>query len=249
MNYTYYIADVFAKKVFDGAQVAVFPAAEGLNRQQMILVARELNLTETVFLTKTEGVENHFQMKIFSPLGEIDYAGHPIIAAAYILALCNRLKLNDSFMIDHSLFWDDHHNQNTESQNLAYVYGYETTVKYLHPKGQLEFGYTWHQAIDQEDGQDFRRTIPTHSVNARSYYNLSQKLEFDIFFYYVDQTRKSSSVSRVDIRMGYQPVNNLEISLVGTNLFDPEHIEGQPDTTRANSEIRRDLLLKAVWTY
>ena len=96
MNYTYYIADVFTKKVFNGAQVAVFPAAEGLSRQQMALVAHELNLTETVFLTKTEGVENHFQMKIFSPLGEIDYAGHPIIAAAYILALCNRLKLNNS---------------------------------------------------------------------------------------------------------------------------------------------------------
>ncbi|NOQ12908.1 MAG: PhzF family phenazine biosynthesis isomerase [Methyloprofundus sp.] len=97
MNYTYYIADVFAKKVFDGAQVAVFPAAEGLNRQQMLLVARELNLTETVFLTKTEGAENHFQMKIFSPLGEIDYAGHPIIAAAYVLASCDRLKLNDAY--------------------------------------------------------------------------------------------------------------------------------------------------------
>ena len=97
MNYTYYIADVFTKKVFNGAQVAVFPAAECLNRQQMSLVARELNLTETVFLSKTEGTENHFRMQIFSPLGEIDVAGHPIIAAAYVLASCDKLNLKESY--------------------------------------------------------------------------------------------------------------------------------------------------------
>lgn len=95
MNYTYYIADVFTKQVFNGAQVAVFPKAEGLSTEQMTLVARELNLTETVFLSKNVGVENDFQMKIFSPLGEIDVAGHPVIAAAYILASCGSLNLND----------------------------------------------------------------------------------------------------------------------------------------------------------
>ena len=95
MNYTYYIADVFTKKVFNGAQVAVFPAAEGLNRQQMALVARELNLTETVFLSKTADTENHFRMQIFSPLGEIDVAGHPIIAAAYVLASCDKLDIKE----------------------------------------------------------------------------------------------------------------------------------------------------------
>ncbi|NOR79673.1 MAG: PhzF family phenazine biosynthesis isomerase [Methyloprofundus sp.] len=95
MNYTYYIADVFTKKVFNGAQVAVFPSAEGLSKQQMSLVARELNLTETVFLSKTEGADNHFRMQIFSPLGEIDVAGHPIIAAAYVLASCDKLSLKE----------------------------------------------------------------------------------------------------------------------------------------------------------
>ena len=59
MNYTYYIADVFTKQVFNGAQVAVFPEAESLSRKQMALAARELNLTETVFLSKTDGSENH----------------------------------------------------------------------------------------------------------------------------------------------------------------------------------------------
>ena len=50
MKYNYYIADVFTKQIFSGAQIAVFPNAEGLSQQQMQLVARELNLSETVFV-------------------------------------------------------------------------------------------------------------------------------------------------------------------------------------------------------
>ncbi len=97
MSYTYYIADVFTNKVFNGAQVAVVPEAEGLNKQQMALVARELNLTETVFLSKTADTENHFRMQIFSPMGEIDVAGHPIIAAAFVLASSNQLALKNNY--------------------------------------------------------------------------------------------------------------------------------------------------------
>lgn len=97
MNYTYYIADVFTKQVFYGAQVAVFPEAEGLSKRQMALVARELNLTETVFLSKSTELEDRFRMRIFTPLGELNFAGHPIIAAAYVLAACNRLVLNNDY--------------------------------------------------------------------------------------------------------------------------------------------------------
>ncbi|MDF1584210.1 MAG: PhzF family phenazine biosynthesis protein [Methyloprofundus sp.] len=97
MNYTYYIADVFTNQIFSGAQVAVFPSAQGLSPRQMRLIARELNLTETVFLTQKAGVENQFRMKIFTPLGEIDFAGHPIIAAGYVLAACAKLPANASY--------------------------------------------------------------------------------------------------------------------------------------------------------
>ncbi len=126
MNYNYYIADVFTKKVFNGAQVAVFPEAEGLNKEQMTLVARELNLTETVFLSKSEGKENDFQMKIFSPLGEIDVAGHPIIAAAYILASCNKLALNDKGHTQVIL----HQNTASIQANVSCVDGEASFIQY-----------------------------------------------------------------------------------------------------------------------
>jgi len=96
MNYNYNIADVFTRQIFNGAQIAVFPNADGLSDQQMKLVARELNLTETVFVFHPDSVGTTRKMRIFSPLGEIDFAGHPIIATAYVLGSCGDIKLTEA---------------------------------------------------------------------------------------------------------------------------------------------------------
>lgn len=96
MNYTYYHTDVFTNQIFNGAQIAVFPEAEGISLQKMALIAREINLTETVFLIKQEGEDYPFRMRTFSPQGEIDFAAHPIIAAAYVLAHCGRIPTNEA---------------------------------------------------------------------------------------------------------------------------------------------------------
>lgn len=97
MNYDYYITDIFTHQIFSGAQLAVFPNAEGLNNQQMALVARELNLSETVFLFQEGGNKPVWKMKIFSPLGEMDFAGHPIVAAAYVLASAGSLEVKQPY--------------------------------------------------------------------------------------------------------------------------------------------------------
>ena len=96
MNYNYYIADVFTRQIFNGAQIAVFPNAEGLSDEQMRLLARELNLTETVFVFHPESGSTKRKMRIFSPLGEIDFAGHPIIATAYVLGSCGDIDLTEA---------------------------------------------------------------------------------------------------------------------------------------------------------
>lgn len=95
MNYNYYIADAFTSQIFNGAQIAVFPDADGLDAQTMQLLARELNLTETVFIFHPEGVTATRRMRVFSPIAEMDFAGHPIIAAAYVLGICGDIKLKD----------------------------------------------------------------------------------------------------------------------------------------------------------
>jgi trans-2,3-dihydro-3-hydroxyanthranilate isomerase len=94
MKYNYYIADVFTKQIFNGAQIAVFPNADGLSKQQMQLVAKELNLSETVFVSHPNKQLSTRVMRIFSPQGEIDFAGHPIIATAYVLAQCGDIQLD-----------------------------------------------------------------------------------------------------------------------------------------------------------
>ena len=102
MNYTYYIADVFTRQIFNGAQIAVFPNAEGLSDEHMRLLARELNLTETVFVFNPDNDSSTHKMRIFSPLGEIDFAGHPIIATAYVLGSCGDIKLTEA--VTHLVF-------------------------------------------------------------------------------------------------------------------------------------------------
>jgi len=58
MQYKYYITDVFTDKPFDGAQIAVFPNADGLDQANMQLLARELNLSETTFVfSPTNGTD------------------------------------------------------------------------------------------------------------------------------------------------------------------------------------------------
>jgi trans-2,3-dihydro-3-hydroxyanthranilate isomerase len=96
MNYKYYIADVFTNQIFNGAQIAVFPNADGLSNLQMKLVAKELHLTETVFVFH-ESKDTKRRMRIFTPKGEIDFAGHPVIAAAFVLASCGDIELTGKF--------------------------------------------------------------------------------------------------------------------------------------------------------
>lgn len=96
MNYKYYIADVFTRQIFNGAQIAVFPNADGLSSQQMKLVARELNLTETVFVFHQDDAVKR-RMRIFTPQGEIDFAGHPVIATAFVLASCGDIVLSEKY--------------------------------------------------------------------------------------------------------------------------------------------------------
>ena len=95
MQYKYYITDVFADRIFQGAQIAVFPQADGLDKHTMQLIAREMNLSETVFLFKNSETENQFRLYIFTPSKELDFAGHTLIASSWVLASIKALSLTE----------------------------------------------------------------------------------------------------------------------------------------------------------
>lgn len=125
MKYDYFIADVFTSTLFNGAQITVFPKADGLNAPAMQLIARELNMSETVFIFHRDNGSTHRRMRVFSPLQEIDFAGHPIIAAAYVLALCGDIALRTP--VTRVCF-----EQNTGSieANISNANGQPTTIQF-----------------------------------------------------------------------------------------------------------------------
>jgi len=85
LEYSFYVVDVFTDKIFEGNQLAVFPSSEGINDKQMQKIAREFNYSETVFITST-GEKHSRNVRIFTPNSEVDFAGHPNIGAAMLLA-------------------------------------------------------------------------------------------------------------------------------------------------------------------
>ncbi len=81
----FYQADVFTDTVFGGNPVAVVPEADGLSDVEMQKIAREMNLSETVFVLKPTTKAAQYRLRFFTPTQEIAFAGHPVVGAFYVL--------------------------------------------------------------------------------------------------------------------------------------------------------------------
>ncbi|MGP0564815.1 MULTISPECIES: PhzF family phenazine biosynthesis protein [unclassified Nitrospina] len=85
MELTFYQVDVFTDQPLAGNPLAVFVDAEGLDADQMLAIAREMNLSETTFLFSSKQTDCDFQVRIFTPGKEIPFAGHPTLGTAHVL--------------------------------------------------------------------------------------------------------------------------------------------------------------------
>jgi trans-2,3-dihydro-3-hydroxyanthranilate isomerase len=81
----YLLLDVFTDTAFRGNQLAVFPEAGDLPAPLMQTIARELNLSETVFVLPVQHAEATHRLRIFTPSLELPFAGHPTIGCAVAL--------------------------------------------------------------------------------------------------------------------------------------------------------------------
>ena len=81
----YTIADVFTDVPLQGNQVAVFTDASGLSDDVMQRTAREMNLSETVFVFRSEDPNAHLRVRIFTPATELPFAGHPVLGTAFVM--------------------------------------------------------------------------------------------------------------------------------------------------------------------
>lgn len=95
MEYEYHTLDVFTDTPFTGNPLAVFPDARGLSSEQMQKIARELNLSETVFVLPPTTVQGTRKVRIFTPGSEVPFAGHPTVGTAFYLAASGAVALGE----------------------------------------------------------------------------------------------------------------------------------------------------------
>ncbi len=91
----FYQADVFTGQPFGGNPVAVFPDAHGLTDYQLQQIAREMNLSETVFVLPPTDQAAVVRLRIFTPTQEIPFAGHPVLGTFYVLAQLGLIAVTD----------------------------------------------------------------------------------------------------------------------------------------------------------
>jgi trans-2,3-dihydro-3-hydroxyanthranilate isomerase len=84
--YAYIVCDVFTDTALEGNALAVFPDARAIPDARLQPLARELNLSETVYMYPPAG-DAHARIRIFTPTHELPFAGHPVLGTAFLAAL------------------------------------------------------------------------------------------------------------------------------------------------------------------
>jgi len=91
----YEVVDVFTDTPFAGNPLAVVLDAEHLSTEQMQAIAREFNLSETTFpTTPPDGAT--YGLRIFTPMTELPFAGHPSVGSAWVLHQLGRIAAGDN---------------------------------------------------------------------------------------------------------------------------------------------------------
>jgi trans-2,3-dihydro-3-hydroxyanthranilate isomerase len=92
-RHRYLTLDVFTNRPFSGNQLAVFPDARAIPDDRLADIAREFNLSETVFVYPPSDPKHTRRLRIFTPAEELPFAGHPTVGTAYALAATGEVKL------------------------------------------------------------------------------------------------------------------------------------------------------------
>ena len=92
-HYRYAVLDVFTDTALAGNALAVVPDAAGLDVATMQAVAREFALSETVFVLPPENPLHSARLRIFTPVRELPFAGHPTVGTAVYLG---RARVGDT---------------------------------------------------------------------------------------------------------------------------------------------------------
>lgn len=84
-TYQFYILDVFAEEKYTGNQLAVVRDAAALSDNEMQMITKEMNYSETTFILSDEPRQDGYDVRIFTPAAEVPFAGHPTLGTAYLI--------------------------------------------------------------------------------------------------------------------------------------------------------------------
>lgn len=82
---TFFITDVFTSKKYGGNPLATFVDCESLSDQEMQKIAKEINFSETTFIGSRQAQNGGYDVRIFTPKAEVEFAGHPTIGTAHVI--------------------------------------------------------------------------------------------------------------------------------------------------------------------
>jgi trans-2,3-dihydro-3-hydroxyanthranilate isomerase len=98
MRYDFMILDVFTDKQFGGNQLAVLTDARGISAQAMQTIAREFDFPETTFVLPPSDPAFARRVRIFTPGGELPFAGHPTVGTACALAMVGHTQIGEAIL-------------------------------------------------------------------------------------------------------------------------------------------------------
>ena len=103
MELPFHTLDVFTESTFGGNPLGLFPNAIHLPTDLMQRIAREMNLSETVFLGPPETDQGTARVRIFTPTVEVPFAGHPTVGTAIFIA--HQQLVGESGVSERSVFF------------------------------------------------------------------------------------------------------------------------------------------------
>ncbi|MDH3213092.1 MAG: TonB-dependent receptor [Myxococcales bacterium] len=141
----------------------------------------------------------------------------------------------------------------------ASAWGVEAIATWIPvPFWHLTGGYTYmHVDVDPRNSStdptavDQEGETPRHQFFVLSRLNLPFDLEFDTSLYWADDLRAQpvGEYTRLDARLGWRPLDQLELSLVGQNLTEARHPEFENGLFSLRSQVPRSVYGKVTWRY
>lgn len=84
-GHPFYVADVFAERKYAGNQLAIIRHAADISSEEMLHITREMNYSETTFILSDTPENGGYHVRIFTPGGEVPFAGHPTLGTAALI--------------------------------------------------------------------------------------------------------------------------------------------------------------------